>query len=437
MNHKIITFLSILLSCMILLVSCISNFPYSIPETTGSDSLYATSETTYPPATLPNSSTKEQDPLTPIDSVSNPAASYDLAHGCVDTEEICVFNYSGEMQFYDKKMQTFHRFCYDPTCDHQNWQQCISLRFVMDGVMGLQMIQYSEYDDRFYYLRGEQLCSFATDGSDFKIEYSFGNEGDLNRYAYSMFSVIYLQFSGKYAYMIQQENVPDRLLWRYNLETDEMVQITHPSGKTISVCRVMGDDIYIQADERIYQTDNTFADFADITDTIQESEFLLYAIYRNGVCYYFRYDENAFYQYDGKTKEATRLYQHDGIGHVSYMAITDSYIYYRVYYKTHELLMYDVYDTDIVRLDLRNGEIKMAFRFQDHISQYFERIHIFDIHFLTENKVLVYAQCYDTYGGSNARAHIEGFLLEVDENGVFYNMSFVEVSDLIFTEFSA
>ena len=439
-----IKFLSCVLAAALMLISfasCITENPpveFSNSDTTDDTTVYE--GTTYPPATVPTIHSHAEETTRSFGEIVFPYvgppgdyASYSLGHGSIDMEDFILFNYMGEIQYYDRRTNTFRRFCFDSDCNHQNWQECISLRFLMESARGYQIIQYSEYDDRFYSLRGARLYSFATDGSDLTLECSMGEDGALDQYIYNPTRATNLSIVENYAYLIYMDENSKRHLMRFDLEKNRLHEIKYIDSRyQILACHVINGEAYILVNDgvsSVYKIQYSPSGELVFCGTPFEGvNFLKEAFYRNEKVYYMK-DYNIFYVYDFETKKESVFYRYDKDDTIKFHMVTDAYAYFSVTPKRGKSSTSEY--GDIYRLDLSTGEATLAFRFSDHMTFDGSPIAVYDIHIMSKNKVMI---CAPISGKREIKGEWEAFssmgvVVTVTENGDFRNPAIIEFSE--------
>ena len=157
--------------------------------------------------------------ITPTDTFK---AYYPSSDAFSETPTRLLYVQSGIVKYYNKLTGENQIFCFDPLCRHSGPDECIAHKFMMAD-SGIQSIEYCEYDNRFYALRGSQFCSFAFDGSDLKVEYSFGEEGKFgaNKHGVYMFGdTADLCVYEKYAFfLVLDKERGNFALNRFDIET--------------------------------------------------------------------------------------------------------------------------------------------------------------------------------------------------------------------------
>ena len=148
---------------------------------------------------------------------------------------------------------------------------------------------------------------------------------------------------------------------------------------------------------------------------------------------------NALYVYDFETNQETLLYRYNGsngidfhntgAGTITFHMVTDSYAYFSLMpYKEDEGVSER---GDIYRVDLITGEATLAFRFSDYKYLNMNAIEVFDLHFLSEDTVMI---CVPFGYAKRVNGRYEdftsvGLVVKVDENGDFYDPKIIEISE--------
>ncbi|MBQ9747332.1 MAG: hypothetical protein IJV98_00970 [Clostridia bacterium] len=178
--------------------------------------------------------------------VGDADASYPITSPFTDAKTRLLYVSSGVMMYYNKLTEEIYPFCFDTLCSHGDYA-CLSHRFSQADT-GAQSVRYCAYDNRFYALRGEQLCSFAFDGSDLRVECSFGEEGDLETdvIAYLFGGLLYLQIRERYVYFLARDSVSGkRVLTRFDVETNRLDRLFHDPDTTVNGYLLCENGIYL------------------------------------------------------------------------------------------------------------------------------------------------------------------------------------------------
>ena len=184
--------------------------------------------------------------ITPTDTAFK--AYYPIGNAFSETPTRVLYVHMSFLRYYNKFTEENNIFCFDPLCRHSGPDECIAHKFMMAD-SSLQSIEYCEYDNRFYALRGAQFCSFAFDGSDLKVEHSFGEEGKFgsNRHGVYMFGdLLYLSVHDKFVYFYARDNESGKhALTRFDVETKKIERIFYDENTNFGGYFVCEDKIYI------------------------------------------------------------------------------------------------------------------------------------------------------------------------------------------------
>ena len=111
----------------------------------------------------------------PIESANE--VHYPTRRNVIESPTRILYSDEGWLCYYNKLDGKTYPFCFEPLCKHDLADRlCTSNLFVLGDIIGNMV--YSSYDNRFYFLRGHKLCSMSFDGSDVRIEHSFGETGN-------------------------------------------------------------------------------------------------------------------------------------------------------------------------------------------------------------------------------------------------------------------
>ena len=349
-----------------------------------------------------------------------------------------LYSLDGQLYYYNLITAQSYVFCFEPLCDHKAWQECISLKFIENGTN--TSIQYCEYDNRFYTFRGQKLCSFSFDGSDLKIEHSFGEEGSFDQFAYDPFGVFSLQIIGTRVYFITLDDQDGaRKLWYYDVKEDKAINLS--ADKKISVIDyLIQDDMLLlmlrsEQDGGIYRSDMDMKDIIKVSDTILSD--MSQPIIMDHVVYDIGY--KTIQTEKGKEKiadsiictnleknETKRIYKFSGEQLPSILAVSEDFIYFKQMEPRsigYELVRGEmrveknnVYSR-IYRVDINSGKCEMVF--DDLTCQ------VSDMYFVARDKVLIIGeQC--TIGEGNAEFEAKAFSVDLNSEGKFEHLNVLE-----------
>ncbi len=357
--------------------------------------------------------------------------SYPASDAFSEAETRLLFMSEGMMKCYNKFTEEIMPFCFDPLCYHGG--NCISNRFFMAG-NGMQSIEYADYDNRFYALRGEQLYSFAFDGGDFRLVHSFGEEGKIengNFYQYNGFRSLRIQ--DQFVYLIAIDNESgDNILVRYNIETKKLERIFSNEKTNILGYQISKEYLYLSLagnDAGLYRmkldgsgmiklSDELYRDFDD-------------GIFDGQMLYFVQKDNekgNDTYgqllSFTPETDEVKTLMQIEGEAAYKLLAVTEDHIYYTRQDKV--LLGFYVnemgsterfnYCSKIYRLDKKSGDIKIVL---DDI-----RCDTMSIYFVGENVIINGHICVQNE--TKASRELGTWIAKLDEDGMFTELTVLE-----------
>lgn len=343
-----------------------------------------------------------------------------------DSPTRLIFLSGYHIHYYNKLDGEIYPFCFDPLCGHSSSLDCLSMRFIMLG-MG-QTIKYSAYDNRCYILRGQKFCSVSFDGSDLRVDYSFGEEGDFSELGYSPFGVLNLEILGQYAYMLWIDSDTGYYkLMRYDMSSKKMSKIYEVSKQDEYFdYTIQGNQLLLKIGSKIYLSNY---DATDLQEVKGHEEAFLKSIY-NGE-YYFEfathYDEDGLMVYDGivkydpNTNTKERIYSNSGGNRILFYAVTADKLYFNVNEPLSigaEVLRGEVferfnYQSKVYCIDINTGECSIVF---DDIQYSIE-----EIFFLEENKLFIKgAECVISSDKATNKAAV--FTAEFDEDGNIVNM---------------
>lgn len=349
-----------------------------------------------------------------------------------NTSTRVLYSLVDQLCYYNKITGETAVFCFDPMCRHGDWRSCISLKFIANGLSSVHKIQYNEYDNRFYTLRGDKLCSFSFDGSDLKIVYSFGEKGALDQNCAGG-SVHYMQLSKNRVYV----SVPNaengrRDIVYYDIDTGKLFNLTQNSGKQTGYYWLFENELYFWVYEGeesyLYRSD---LDMKYLRKTEMDGVFGHSSLFHQNRAYYLtkeQEDELMIKSYDlqnGEIKTVCPIGNENNL-QPCILAISDTFLYfikresidigYELIRGTIEQHMYNDF-SKIYRVDLESGEVTAIF--DDPNCE------VAEIYFLENAKVLIKGW-FCKYGEGDAEKTEALFIADVDENGIFRNSEKLE-----------
>lgn len=354
-------------------------------------------------------------------------AYYPVGDAFSETPTRLLYVQMGKLLYYNKLTAETDVFCFDPLCKHSGPDECIAHKFMMAD-SGIQSIEYCEYDNRFYALRGAQFCSFAFDGSDLRVEHSFGEEGKFgsNRHGVYMFGdLIHLSIHGQYIYFYARDNESGKhALIRFDAQTKEIHRIFYDAETNLGGYLISEDTLYVSmagAYSGLYRANLDGSRLEKISDNI-------YADFSTGI---FDGEKNYMPESDGEhqkivafsparnTFEDILLIEDDARRRL--LAVTDQYIFFTKndpisvgFYESHlgkdEIFNYT---SKIYRFDKESGEIVTVL---DDI-----RCSARMLYFI-EDTVIILGSVY-VPDETNAFSNGGGFIAKLDENGMFTELT--------------
>ena len=201
-------------------------------------------------------------------------------HGVVEATSRILLISGSTLWYYSKANGESYHFCFDPLCRHSLKNGfCVSRLFPhLDYTY--ERCVYSEKYNRFYFARGQNIYSTSFDASDLKLEYSFGEEGKIDR---SLTSGEMLQYEnrisdlksyGDYLYFRRQSD--EFGIWqivRYDIRTHKTEEMTPDKGEWITSYAIVDDYIYFKTlgdgwEIRFFTTDLDFKERHEVDDSI-------------------------------------------------------------------------------------------------------------------------------------------------------------------------
>ena len=357
---------------------------------------------------------------------NNKNIAYPMGNGFSDALTRVLYVESSVLHYYNKIDNETYIFCFDPLCKHDGFRECIAHKFPMSDYK-LQTIEYCQYNDRYYALRGQKLCSFAFDGSDLRIEHSFGEMGDFDEWMYSYGSVVNLKISGKYAFCLAPDiSTGKHALMRYDIENKKMETLFHDSQSSIIGYLLADERIYISLTGQysgLYCADICFDDMELISQDIliDPSE----GIFDGEKIYFFRYKstigENGWtiripvsiVSYSLYSNIFEDIYQIDDKTTHTMLAVTDNDIYFT---KSEAISIgfrnnseeFNYY-SKIYRLDKSTGTVTLVYN-----DRNFE---VYSIHFVNDSVLLFGQKC--KISDFHAKRTLGITIAHIDKNDYF------------------
>ena len=293
------------------------------------------------PTTAASGDTSGSGTVTPPAPTALFRTGYPSGNNIVETPTRIVYFYNDQMCYYNKLDGESYIFCFDPLCDHQDTRKCLSFRFSQVGA-GAQNFGYCAFNNRFYALRGQKLCSFSFDGSDLKVDYSFGENGGWDEYLYNTWGLYHLGVYDRYVYMITIDSeTGERQLMRYDVAAGQMRNLSENKGNIMDY--MFGYDtlyLMVQTEEStgMYRSDLELSMIepasgmnSSSADGIFDGERFYYTEYR------YDYDADTgsiettpiyISIYDPQSGEISRIYEiEDGIV-LMLLAVTEDAVYF-------------------------------------------------------------------------------------------------------------
>ena len=358
-------------------------------------------------------------------------AVYQLSSDFCDMPSRIIFANYARMDYYSKATDEIFILCFDPLCEHGI--DCLSNKFYETGLINTQNLDYCKYNQRIYILRGENLFSFAFDGSDLRNEYSYGESGKTFGRAgmiYLSCNVIqYLSVVGKFVVMYH-ENPDNGLLElaQYDVDSHEMTDLWELLG--LNSCGCVG---YVPCEDKIvfsitregaYET--YIYDLYEKTSTMISNDPIadLGLYYGDCIYYYSRANDESgrvgsVMKYDMSTGETNKLFDTDKS--LEIIAVANDYVYFvpmdkKLVYKSDNGEEHYSYKSQLSRISVDGGDVQLVSAFEEYdIRQVF---------FLDENRALVACDFMGPPPPAGSESRI--YLAEIDEKGVFTSIVLLE-----------
>ena len=216
---------------------------------------------------------------TPIEEPTETPAPGARYRGVVEGKSRILLFHGGTLWYYSKVDGESYNFCFDPLCRHSLKNDfCIS-RLFSNHLYMTEGCVYSEKYDRFYFTRGQNIYSTSFDASDLKLEYSFGENGKIDRSLKSADLIEYntnlscLRIHGDYLFFIRAND--DTGTWqivRYNIVTKKAEEMTASEGEWITSYEIADDYIYFKTLKdnmiKLFTTDFDFKELKEVDDSL-------------------------------------------------------------------------------------------------------------------------------------------------------------------------
>lgn len=360
-------------------------------------------------------STAETSRICITDAPFEKIAAYQKNADIAESGGLLLFDYGGVLFCYDKESGRLLQYCFDEECDHKNWQECISLQFVMHN-KGQQVV-YCAYDGRFYALRGEKLCSFSHDGNDVRIDYSFGENGDFDQYIYDIWNIYELQAYENYLYMISKDTKKGKNeLYRYDTESGEMLCLSERLFGSIQHYMIYQDTVYFNyayAGERFFCYADLSLNNIDTLRQLYNTDPVSGILYQNECYFTIKGNlETHFYAMDMNTSMLRSIASLPFNEKGEVIAVYEGRIYYADHQFESPML------TVLYAIDIKTGRREIVLDgvngFTTEDSSYKRKFKLENLRFLEDGKVLFTGNG----GGSSAI-----FTAELGEDGKFENIT--------------
>ena len=371
-------------------------------------------------------------------------AWYPIDSGMTETPTRVLAS-SIRLYYYNKLDGQWYAFCFDPMCTHQGWE-CLAYR-LPQGMEHGQNIEYSDYNDRLYVLRGQKIYSLLSDGSDVRLECSFGERGDWNKLPTGgdiTEALRRMTLQDRYLYadnIVYRENRIVSTLICYDMETGEVRTLEVGESEEYGSYFVGEDCLYVSfynlgtLEPIWYRMDPSLT----TRERIEETDFLAEAYFFQSIfdgstlCFveeHWEYDSNGnvvdldygeIKLYDFESGEQKVLYemeaQHNST--IKLLAMTEESIYFTVYdplylgtYMDSRTGRETVYTNDyhqIYRMDRDGGNLTII---MDNIS-----CEVTDI-ILLDSKILIDGYICQEIEGSHSAKKSSYMMATLDEDGM-------------------
>lgn len=365
----------------------------------------------------------------PITSASHYAA--------VESPSRILLFHGGTLWYYSKADGESYRFCFNPLCQHSIKENC-SARWFMSHYCRSDGCVYSEKYNRFYFSRGQNIYSCSFDASDFKLEYSFGENGKIlssfqtiELFTYDFF-VRRMLIYDDYIYFIRTNAETGRWqLVRLNIKNHKIDEMTSADDEWVLGYEIANGYIYFKT----FDSDNIIRHYtADMS--LKERKLVLDPIYFDNIGVslglfdgeYF-YEEIAngqeLYKINPLTGEKSLIVKDERLtGNADLLCVRENDGIYVVaeniiYLGTIES---EVFGTQYIGTS-NNNVWKISFDGEFEKVLDFPRGDIETMNFVEEGVIIHFSQIYhkEINVEDPERAAFVFVLFEIDENGNFVN----------------
>ena len=358
-----------------------------------------------------------------------------------ETPSRVILAVGDQLLYYSKATDEILPFCFDPLCLHAPSPKiCFSYKFSEVGLTrGMQNLEYCSYNNRLYALRGEQLFSFKFDGSDLKLEYSFGEQGkefeNVTIYM-GVTEVRYLHVYGQYVYMLHKCAATGNMeLMRYNTKTSKMENLSEKANLTNYQINgyILGNDrVYISvfdSETKMFYLLSADLDLNEIKTVTTDVSYDINGGIFDGEKLYVISGQHNGEVFTGKleainikTGQSEKISEISGKYSWNLLAVTDDYIYYVTperkyigYEVTRNGNKQEIYSANTIvrRMDKETGESTIV-----SSDETFEVLSLY----IAEDIVLIQGQKYTKGEGTAKNSGIALYAADIDEYGNFNNM---------------
>ena len=271
-----------------------------------------------------------------------------------------------DFSYYNKLDNERYVFCFDPLCDHSTWS-CVANIFYC-----ARECVYSPYTKRIYMEREDTLFSMKFDGSDIRIEISFGDVGsditkDPVRTGDAFGRIENLQQYDNYLYFVYPTSIKKDnsdygyeffwSLFRYNLKTKKLENLSENVGHisnyfysfALTKDKIYFNDLTADRGIRLFSSNLDMTDIKEVDIENSEKIIVSNAIF-DGENFYSAITEYKkeeitgtsptaeSYQivcFDPETKIITEISEKSYVadnnaGRINIFSVTDEYIYYTI-----------------------------------------------------------------------------------------------------------
>ena len=226
--------------------------------------------------------------------------THSLYHAAIEAPSRVLLAQGGGLWYYSKVDGESYRFCFNPLCQHTFAEKCPSQFFWHAGATRNE-ITFSESENRFYFLRGQNVYSTSFDASDLKLVCSLGSDGGPDQPAYNqrVFALTNISYYDGYVYFCYTNDMSGRnQIIRCLIKTGKVEQMT-PDDEWVIAYEIADGYIYFKTIDEdnvvtYYTTDMDFKERRIVSDPIDPTPGGLHMGIYDGKYFYKKYGDELY-----------------------------------------------------------------------------------------------------------------------------------------------